>query len=447
MNTTTTTVTTSDEYLIKLLDELTTMNEKTGEIMEGNCYTVHVTKEKNEHLSSKRENLKKFAKNCSDVLEIGFNAGHSAAIFLHSNPYMTLTCVDIGFHKYTEVCYLHLKEIYGDRIQLIICDSKNMTHHLDERYYRKFDGVHVDGYHFNFHFVNDTMSVLKYLRDNALFIMDDVQDVSIQSWVNIMQNTYLFTKPKIEFMETEIYKHTILSFKRPSYAICTIAKGKEYCEKIVNCIKSKYEYARHYNYTLLTEDDFQIGDLHVAWSKIYLLKKYLKDYDYLFWIDADAMIMNMNVCLDNFFLCLPKQYNGLISVDVNGINSGVMLLKNCPEMNMMLENLPKMDKSLLYTGIYEQRPLMELLKLNVYPNLFYIVHQNIWNSYDPIVWCLDIPEFDGYREGDFIVHFAGYNTLKTNGRDLKLSDTEYGDKRGYFDLPFERFINSFLRPL
>jgi len=34
------------------------------------------------------------------AMEIGYNAGHSAEIFLKNNPTLTLTSFDLGFHDY-----------------------------------------------------------------------------------------------------------------------------------------------------------------------------------------------------------------------------------------------------------------------------------------------------------------------------------------------------------
>ena len=38
-----------------------------------------------------------------DVMEIGFNAGHSAEVFLQNNPTLTLTSFDLGKHDYVAV--------------------------------------------------------------------------------------------------------------------------------------------------------------------------------------------------------------------------------------------------------------------------------------------------------------------------------------------------------
>ena len=41
-----------------------------------------------------------------------------------SNPNLKITCIDLGEDKYTTLCYNKIKETFGDRINLIIGDSK-----------------------------------------------------------------------------------------------------------------------------------------------------------------------------------------------------------------------------------------------------------------------------------------------------------------------------------
>ena len=42
------------------------------------------------------EELIKLSKNCKNIMEIGFNAGHSAEMFLKNNPDLTMTSFDLG---------------------------------------------------------------------------------------------------------------------------------------------------------------------------------------------------------------------------------------------------------------------------------------------------------------------------------------------------------------
>ena len=82
------------------LKKISELVNETGEAIEGNCYTFHLRNEMAPKLKSKQENLSLFAKQCSFILEIGFNAGHSSLFFLESNPDVKVISIDIGFHSY-----------------------------------------------------------------------------------------------------------------------------------------------------------------------------------------------------------------------------------------------------------------------------------------------------------------------------------------------------------
>jgi len=430
----------------ELLDKLTTMATSVAPLERcsyvsstsgGDAAAINDSK-------MKIENFRTVSRMSMHILEIGFGAGHSASVFLAANPFATVTCVDNCSKAYTRPNFEYLKSIFGERLNLLECESRELSEKLDRSFLKKFDCIHIDGSTDQQGHVYDTMVTLRYANDSCHYIFNETEDMVVNSWIRILLNTNVFRMSRLPIYQTNVSKQDILEFKRPRYAICTVAKGDEYCEKVRNCIISKYVYADYYGYRLITDDYTDIGDLGIGWHKNFQMRKYLKDYDYLFWIDADAMIMNYTVSLDLLFLMLPSQYNILVSNDPNGLNSGVMLLKNCEEVNLMLSNIPRMDRKYLYTGIYEQLPMMVLKEINFFPNMFYTIHQNVWNSYDPQIWTKTIPTFDGFRTGDFIVHFAGYNTWPDQEeRNLQKADREFGEKRGFHPLPYDRFISVF----
>jgi len=227
-----------------------------------------------------------------------------------------------------------------------------------------------------------------------------------------------------------------LQFRRPRYAICTLFVGEDYRKKIRHCIRSKYEYARHYGYRLITDDQFQLNDKHPAWMKCSQILKYLPDYDYLFWIDGDAMIANLSVSLDCFFLLLKSPFLNMISRDLFEINSGVMLLKNCPETVLVLSGLPHTREEWQNTTCFEQRPLIEIVRSNIIPHLFLEIQQQVWNAYERRAYG----DQAAFFEGDFILHFAGYNILNRELFQLQHADAVYGSVYiDFFPFPFNRF--------
>jgi len=96
-----------------------------GELLEGNIFTYHNTTIYADLFIDKVKNISNLVlnKNIKNVMEIGFNSGFSTLLMLISNPNIKITCYDLGEHKYTIPCYELLKEIFKDRINIIIGDS------------------------------------------------------------------------------------------------------------------------------------------------------------------------------------------------------------------------------------------------------------------------------------------------------------------------------------
>ena len=80
------------------------------------------------------------------MLEIGFNIGYSASMWLEFDPdqKLKLTSVDIGIHKDTVKAADAVKNLHGDRFEFILCDSRKVKPQLEGRL---FDIAFVDGDH------------------------------------------------------------------------------------------------------------------------------------------------------------------------------------------------------------------------------------------------------------------------------------------------------------
>ena len=104
------------------------------------------------------------------VMEIGFNAGFSAALILLSNPDVHLTCVDLGLHRYVHPCYQKMKETFGDRIEMIIGDS---TLTLPFLMNKQYDLIHIDGGHTHEVALSDVQNSYRLSKNETILIMDD----------------------------------------------------------------------------------------------------------------------------------------------------------------------------------------------------------------------------------------------------------------------------------
>jgi hypothetical protein len=133
-----------------------------------------------------------------------------------------------------------------------------------------------------------------------------------------------------------------------------------------------------------------------AWSKILFIKEQLPECDWLFWTDADSLVMNSAVPLTAF---LDDHFDLIMSRDrYHGINTGNFLVRNTPWALDFLGRVYAQDQ-------FRDHPLWEnaaVLSLSGSdPEVrrhTHVVPNKLFNGYIT----------DGsYVPGDFMVHFAG----------------------------------------
>jgi len=205
------------------------------------------------------------------------------------------------------------------------------------------------------------------------------------------------------FERTPMYSHQLCRFKKPSLALCSLVLGKEFREVTKYSLLSKMHYCIKHNYDLIVDHSVYDDSRPRAWSKIKLLLKYLSSYDYLFWVDADAYIMNMEHSLNGFILAngLIQDTSILVSYDWKMMNTGVMLIRNSDfsrEFLTSVYNHGDMDVN----GNWEQTAFIQQYEddvLNSQSHIKSIYHAD-YNSY----WF-------NYQWGHLIVHFCGCRKL------------------------------------
>jgi len=122
----------------------------------------------------KQVNLYNFARTASQVVEIGFNAGHSAAIMLAANPQLRIVAFDLGTHPYVKICYEYLNKVFHNRITLIIGDSKHtIAEFIRHTPHQRFDLLHIDGGHDTFTALSDILMMRLLATNDNVVIADD----------------------------------------------------------------------------------------------------------------------------------------------------------------------------------------------------------------------------------------------------------------------------------
>ena len=106
--------------------------------------------------------------NVKSILEIGFNIGYSASMWLEFDydKKSTLTSVDIGIHKDTEAAAAAVKNLHKERFSFILSDSKKVKKQLQGQL---FDLAFIDGDHTHQGVQNDIQSCINLKIPYLLF--------------------------------------------------------------------------------------------------------------------------------------------------------------------------------------------------------------------------------------------------------------------------------------
>ena len=191
------------------------------------------------------------------------------------------------------------------------------------------------------------------------------------------------------------------------FAIVSLAAGHEYGKAVSLATQSKERYCRMHGYAFVLEKEPLDASRPVAWSKIPLIAKVLPHYDYVFWSDADAMVVNYDIAFEDMFKCFfGTRTNMVVTKDAAGnINTGNFLLKNDEWSFELLEKIWNQEQFINHPW-WENQAFLHLLHTDslVKEHAAVVPYTDFtFNSY---------PHFpNGFKEGDFIVHFAGIHDV------------------------------------
>jgi hypothetical protein len=194
-------------------------------------------------------------------------------------------------------------------------------------------------------------------------------------------------------------------------AICSLDIGDEFSKAVEPSQISKKIYCSKHGYDYIDDKSVYDIDRPPAWSKIKLIQKYLPSYDYIIWIDADAMIMDIEQKIEDK-IKLMEDNDIMVISPFPRINTGVMFCKNS---NFTLEFLQKIyDYDMdVFSGDWEQDAFTNLydkdLEIQKHIKVLSFHYEKDIQSY----WF-------AYRYGHFILHLCGYRGRnELLGKDLK----------------------------
>ncbi len=368
---------------------------------EGGCYYHHGTFGIDMSKDKLRKNLATLSKRSNNIIEIGFNMGHSVVLMLVANPQCKIYCYDICEHPYVEKCAEYVCSAFPDRVFFVKGDSKTSLYTYNGP---TPDLIHIDGKK------EADMLEIDYINSSCISKPNHTIIVFNGSKIDHVKRYFKYNEisnriSKVNILPTE--DHLIGLFmkrnKKP-IALCTLSIGEDYKRLVMYSNKVKQDYCKSHIYDYRDDEDDEIVDKSrpLAWSKVNLIRRCLKDgYDYVVWIDADAFIMNPTIKLESIIVNFSKDKDILLTMDaVDVLNSGVMFIKNTEWSKAFFDLVYNMTDFINHSN-WEQGAIIDLYENNILDSQYHIAvlpktYQRLFNSYCPL-----------YKDGDFILHLAG----------------------------------------
>ncbi len=163
---------------------------------------------------------------------------------------------------------------------------------------------------------------------------------------------------------------------------------------------SKEAYCRRWGYDFICHEGTLDPSRPPAWSKIRLLLENLGDYDWLYWLDADALVMNPEVALESF---CDERYSLVVAQleekDLFGdlhLNTGSFFVRNDEWGRRILEAVDGTAQE--DSPCWEQKAFVDLFTTQSWVRERVRVETESWrfNAFLPT-----------YRKGDFVFHALG----------------------------------------
>ena len=142
----------SDRKEAALIRDINAIIERESPTMEGNYYHTNGSRSspflpRDPRREGKRQLLRQLSTESEHVLEIGFNAGHSAVRMLTASDSLDYLGIDLGLHSYSKPTADLLDHHFGHRFQMAWGNSNRVLSQIDDQTSQSFDLVHIDGGH------------------------------------------------------------------------------------------------------------------------------------------------------------------------------------------------------------------------------------------------------------------------------------------------------------
>lgn len=330
-------------------------------------------------------NMKHFIEEWASVA----NNEHVLNENLRYAPYHDETLVNVLLWKYNATKQL-------PRVHYNLTDAQR----AEEFYTTTKRGTYTDS---DWHYIPEDINDIKFFHGCKSLTEIDKTIELIQSRKN---------KPEFNYH----YKH--MKFGNPAKIAIVTLFDKNYEDLANIAIPNFVDYGKKHGYDVIFFDEIIDKSRPAPWSKVKAVEHVLDKYEWVWWIDIDALIMNPNIKLESI---IDSTYDVIFTANkYSTISNGSSFYKNstftkqflrdCYELQ--LDTLRGIDTS---TFDHEQKPMRSLyLSGGEYAKRIKLVHERVCNSY----WYTGSPsvlqsypawnsEDNIYQTGDFVVNFCG----------------------------------------
>lgn len=186
-------------------------------------------------------------------------------------------------------------------------------------------------------------------------------------------------------------------------------KIKKYAE-YSRMINMTYAIQHNYHY-LYWDHDLVPANYSVYYNKIIAMYQALKsdfNFDWVLYLDADAIITNMQINIEDI-IARNQDKEIILAKDKNGCNNGVILIKNTPTMNTFLQKV-YVEKQFFHTKFPEQAAMFSILATQEYVDKVGWEPMDFFNAY--LCYYADMKHQEPLwnKDTSFILHLQRIKT-------------------------------------